>query len=453
MTTKLALLGGEAVGSPEKKKYPVFEAEVISEIVGLLNEGQTVGLGRAHPVIAKAEQAISSYHGERHALALNSGQASLMCALMGLEIGPRDEVITTPYTWGASTSCILAVGAIPIFVDVDPATGLMDPDKIEPAISPRTKAILVVHLYGQPAPMAAINEVAHKHGLFVIEDGSQAHGARIDGQVVGNFGDAAGFSCMGGKLLATAEAGYMVTANEDVFWKAAMMCQHYGRSGEAEFPQKFKAYADSLVFTFRLSPLIACMFPSQVAKLDGEVAGRQENVAMFRQAMANCEVVEFPNYPAGHQPAYHMLTMNFDAKKAGVRRDTFLKALNAEGVKAFAYVPAPIHKWRRLQWENYQGPVPFWLANLSVSEINYAELPLPNSDYKVEHAIELGWNEFYEPDPESMQRLAAAFLKVQDNLAALQAYERELETQETTDTDQIIGAAKRAAAAYRPTRK
>jgi len=447
--SKLALLGGKPVGGPKVPRYPRFERSAISQVVQILESGRTVGLGRTNPVIARAEKAISRYHGGRHVLVVNSGHAALMCALMGLEIGPGHEVITTPYTWGASTSCILHVGAVPVFVDVDPLTGLMDPRKVEAAITPQTKAILTVHLYGQPADMPALRRIAGKHQLHLVEDGSQSHGATVRGEKVGNFGDAAGFSCMGGKLLATSEAGYVVTPHEEIFWKGAMMCQHYGRSAEPDFPEAFKPYVDSLVFTFRLSPLIAALFPGQVRRLDAQVKVRQENAAVFREAVQDCEIVRLPRYRKGFEPSYHMLTMNFRPEKAGIRRETFSRALAAEGANAWPYVPESIHRWRRLQWKNYDGPVPFWLDSLKKARTRYAAQDLPHCEHKIARALEMGWNNFFRPDPRGMRRTAEAFLKVQDNLTALQEYEEQEDAREKKKESRIIGAAKRAAASYR----
>jgi dTDP-4-amino-4,6-dideoxygalactose transaminase len=167
-------------------------------------------------------------------------------ALAGLEVGPGDEVITTPFTWGASVSCILHQGAVPVFADVDRKTGLIDPGSIEAVITKRTRAILAVHIFGQPAAMQRIMKIAAKHDLVVVEDGSQAHGATIGGRVVGGFGHAAGVSCMGGKLLATSEAGYMVTPNEDLYWKACLLSQHMGRPPDRGFPDKMRPLVDSL---------------------------------------------------------------------------------------------------------------------------------------------------------------------------------------------------------------
>ena len=213
----LALLGGEPVGGAKASRWPHFDAASVQRVVEILESGRTVGLGRTNPDVEKAEEAISGYHGGRHAMVLNSGHAALMAALMGLEIGPGDEVITTPYTWGASIACILHVGAVPVFVDVDPLTGLLDPRKVERAVTGKTRAVLVVHIYGQPADMPALQRICRRRGLRLIEDGSQSHGATIKGEKVGNFSDAAGFSCMGGKILATSEAGYLLTPHADVF--------------------------------------------------------------------------------------------------------------------------------------------------------------------------------------------------------------------------------------------
>jgi dTDP-4-amino-4,6-dideoxygalactose transaminase len=442
-------LGGKPVGVPARApRWPLIDKASVRQVADLLESGHTVALGRTSDVIRKAEDSLSAYHGGRHVLTTNSGHAALMCALMGLEIGDGDEVITTPCTWGASTSCILAVGAVPVFADVDRVSGLLDPKKIEAAITPRTKAVLVVHLYGQPAHMPAINRGARKHGLKVIEDGSQAHGARIGGQVVGTFSDAAGFSSMGGKLLATSEAGFLVTPHEEVFWKAAMMCQHYGRSAESGFPDEFKPYVDSLVYTFRLSPLIAGLFPSQIRRLDAQVKVRGENAAALREALSACRFLQLPKYRKGVEPGFYVLTTNFLSHKAKVRRDTFLAALKAEGVQAFAYVPEGIQHWRRLQWKGYKGPAAHWQGQLRRARIDYGARPLPNCDYKVDHAVELSFIQWHKPARRAMQRMADAFLKVEDQIESLREYEAAQDESTGDATQRTLGEARRAAASY-----
>jgi len=445
MHGKLALLGGDALGIIPAPQHPTFTPEAIESAANLLKRGETVGLGRTHSSIVNAENAISSYHDNRHALALGSGTAAIQAALMGLGFGPGDEIICPPYTWGGTVSPILACGCIPMFTDIDPTTGNMDPASIEAVITDRTKAIMVVHLYGQPADMRAINAIAKKHNLKVIEDGSQAHGARIDGTVVGNFSDVSAFSCMGWKLLGLAEAGYMTTHDEDVFWRAAMTCQHYGRAGEPEFPKRYEDYVDSLVVTFRLSPVIATLFPSQIGKLDAEIAGRRQNVELLRPMMSDIKQATIPDYAAGVEPSFHIVSLNFNLDEAGISRDTYCKALNAEGLEIGPYVPTPIYKWKRLLWQEYDGPEVWWQRILRESGTDYRGIVRPGTEYKIARDLLIGWN-YTQPDINAMERIAACFHKVEANIDALRDWERGIEADATVAA---VKAARRAVALHK----
>ncbi|MBT3271895.1 MAG: DegT/DnrJ/EryC1/StrS family aminotransferase, partial [Spirochaetales bacterium] len=366
---KLALLGGSPAVNPlitqNNPPYPRFSEEAIKRVVELLEKGTTVGLNKKCEEIAEAESAIADWQGAAHCLGTASGHAALHSALIGLEISSGDEVITTPYTWGASVSCILHNNAIPIFADIDPVTGLLDPGSVESLISERTKAILVVHLFGQPANMTRIMEVAAKHNLKVIEDGSQAHGALHRGKKVGTFGDASGFSCMGGKLLASSEAGYMITPHEEVYWKASLGGQHMGRSPESGFPDNLRPFIDSLVYTYRLNPLNAVLLTEQLKKLDDEIASRRKAAARFMSLVGSCGSVQFPLFEKGDEPSYHLMTMIYNRDHAGVQRETYIEALKAEGAAVFSYVPSPIPRWNRLAGpERYIGPKVMWTENL-----------------------------------------------------------------------------------------
>jgi len=421
--SKLALLGGDPIGGMPTGVYPQFDPSAIRRVAELLQRGATVGLNKKHPEILEAETAIATWQGMPYCLGTSSGHAALHSAIMGLEISSGDEVITTPYTWGASISCILHNNAIPIFADVDPQTGLIDPQSVEQNITTRTRAILAVHIYGQPANMTALCEIARKHDLVVIEDGSQAHGALHNGRKVGTYGDAAGFSCMGGKLLASSEAGYMVTPHEPVYWKAALGGQHMGRSSEDGFPEDLRPYVDSLVYTYRLNPLTAVLLTEQLRKVDTENDARRRNAALFRQAMEDSQSVSFPTYPEGDEPVYHMLTMNFQPEAVGLSRDTYLQALRAEGVGIFAYVPSPIPSWNRLHWQTYDGPKVMWTETLRWAEVDYTEVELPNCERKIPCSLEMSWNHT-QVNEAGMKRLANAFHKVEENLDALRAWER-----------------------------
>lgn len=422
IATKLALLGGTPVGDVSYSKFPRFSEEAIARVGDVLREGKAIGLGRFHsPEITEAEKTISDYHGGRHVLACSSGHAALQGALAGLEICGGDEVITTPYSWGATTSCILHQNAVPIFVDIERETGLIDPELVEAAITPRTKAILAVHIFGQPANLSRLRAIADKHGIALVEDGSQAHGARIGGVRVGEVGDAAGFSCMGGKVLPTTEAGYLVTPHEDVFWKAAMIGQHMGRAPEPEFPAELKPWTDSLVYTYRVTPLNAVLLTEQFGRIEGWIAERRRHADLLREKLAATQFLKMPEYAADVQPVYHLLTMNFDAEAAGVSRDLFLQALQEEGLPAFAYVPSPIPDWPRLHWQNYQGPRVSWLSSLEQAGVDYRNMDLPHCRHRVAHCIETRFD--YVDDQTGMiERTAEIILKVESRIGDLRDF-------------------------------
>jgi dTDP-4-amino-4,6-dideoxygalactose transaminase len=386
-----------------------------------------VGLSKEHPQVGEAEATIARWHGVERCLTTASGHGALHAALIGLEITGGAEVITTPYTWGASVSPILHNAAVPVFADVDPERGLLDPTAVEAAIGPRTEAILVTHIYGQPADMTALRAVADRHGLALIEDGSQAHGARHRGTRVGAFGDAAGFSCMGGKLLATTEAGYLLTNREDVYWKAIISCQHAGgtehpgRATEPGFPEDLRPYVDSLNYTYRLGVLNAVLIVEQLAKLDEENAARARNRALLLEALAGVGSVSAPSYP-GDDPVFHIVSLNFEPERAGISKQTYLAALQAEGAPVFSYVATPMHQLERLRIDT-AAPKVMWNETLRRAGVDYAALNLPGCERKVARSIEMSWN-WIEEDPGAMRRLADCFVKVEEHLDDLRRHEQ-----------------------------
>jgi dTDP-4-amino-4,6-dideoxygalactose transaminase len=424
----LALLGGAPVGAPGKPQYPRFSDRARQRVDALLQTGPMVGLSKEHPAVAEAEQRIAEWHDVERCLTAASGHASLQAALIGLEITGGAEVVTTPYSWGASTSPILHNNAIPIYADVDPTTGLLDPEAARAAIGPRTEAILVTHIYGQPADMTALRALADECGLALIEDGSQAHGARHRGERVGRFGDAAGFSCMGGKLLATTEAGYLLTRREDVYWKAILSCQHAGgsehpgRSVEPGFPHGLQRFADSLLYTYRIGVINAVLLVEQLAKLDDENEARRRNRERFLEATRDLASFSAPEYPDG-EPVFHMSTLNFHPERAGISRDTYLAALQAEGAPAFSYIDTPLHRLERMRTDT-DAPRVMWTDNLRRAGVDYAALDLPGCDTMIARSFQIVWN-WIEDDAAAMRRLADAFVKVEEHLPALRDHERQ----------------------------
>jgi dTDP-4-amino-4,6-dideoxygalactose transaminase len=427
-TSALAILGGTAEHQLSAPTYPRFSHDVYDRIQTTLTQGPMQGLSKGHPVIAELEERLAAYHGVDWALAASSGHGALQSALIGLEITGGDEVLTSPYSWGASVSCILHNGAIPVFVDVSPDTGLIDPAGLAAGLTPRTRGILVPHLYGQPADMTAIMAFAEAHDLVVIEDGSQAHGAKHRGRRVGAFGHAAGFSTNGVKPLATTEGGYLVTRVDDVYWKATISGQHagrgelIGRASELGFPDELRDHIDSLVYTYRPNLVTALLTLDRLPHLEAENAARRRNAGSFLADLAGVQSVSWPAQHPDDECVFHMVTLNFDADHAAVARDTYLAALNAEGVPAVAYVAKGLHRSPRLS-PSWDGPRVMWTQSIRDAGVDPTAVELPGCDEKVARSIEVPWN-FFEDDERLMASLARAFVKVEEGLEDLRGHER-----------------------------
>ncbi|MAE60575.1 MAG: hypothetical protein CMJ49_04360 [Planctomycetaceae bacterium] len=421
---QLALLGGEPVGTVNQPTYPYFTKRALRRVTEILETGRVLGFSRDVPEVREAEEALSRHHGGRHVLATGSGHSALQMALAGLDVAAGDEVITTPYSWGASTSCILHQNAIPVFADVNSQTGLIDPKRIEARITRRTRAILPVHMYGHPADMTAIMRLAKRHGIAVVEDCSQAHGATWKGVGVGNFGDAAGFSCMGGKQLGTTEAGYFVTPDKDVYWRACLDCQHSARSMEEGFPDDLRPYVDSLIYTYRVTTIEAALLAEQLKKLPREIDARRRNVAMVRSLLKDSQFLAWPRHSTHGDASYYMWSMRFRSRAAGIHRDTFLKAVQAEGLGMTAYVTSLIPTWARLHWQTYKGPRTVWHDNLRRAQIDYRKQNYPQATDLMNHGLQMMFR-FYKPAARVMQRVADIIYKVEANIDALRRYERQ----------------------------
>jgi dTDP-4-amino-4,6-dideoxygalactose transaminase len=422
-TSTLAINGGAPAHTLPAPRYPTFDHAVFERMEAALADGPPQGLSKAHPIIDELETSLARWHEVDHCLCASSGHGALQSALIGLEVTDGDEVITSPYSWGASVSCILHNDAVPAFADVDAETGLLDPDRLEAALTPRSRAILVPHLYGQPSDMTAIMAFAERHDLFVIEDGSQAHGARHRGRPVGSFGHASGFSTNGVKPLATTEGGYMVTRVADVYWKATISCQHagrgelIGRASEPGFPDDLRPYIDSLVYSYRPNLLPAILTLDHLPRVDAENAARRRNAKAFARHLEGVGSVRMPEYDAEDECVFHMVTLNFDAEHAGVSRDDYLAAIQAEGVPAVSYVERGLHRSPRLIPDS-GGPRVMWSGALRRSGFDPDALDLPGCEAKVAGSIEIPFN-FPEVDERLMESLAGAFVKVEENLEEL----------------------------------
>ena len=263
------------------------------------------------------------------AIGVGSGTAALHLALLAAGIGPGDEVILPPNTFFATAEAVMAAGAKPVFVDVDPDTALIDPEAVNDAITPRTAAIIVVHLYGQPAAMDKLNRIAERHGLFLLEDAAQAISATWDAAPVGSLGHAAAFSFYPAKNLgALGEAGAVTTRDSDLADRVALLRQH----GEAA-----KNVHVRFGLNERLDGLQAAFLLAKLPHLHEAQKHRLEAVACYRELLADVEEVRLLDVDrrAGH--VYHLLVVRVP------RRDQVFGALKAKGIGVGIHYPTPIH--------------------------------------------------------------------------------------------------------------
>lgn len=261
------------------------------------------------PKIAEFEQTVADYVGAKYAVAISNGTSALHAACFAAGIGPGDEVITTPLTFAASANCVLYCGGTPVFADVDPKTYNIDPEDIRRKITDRTKAIIAVHLAGQPCDMDAIYSIAREHGLIVIEDGAHALGSVYKGKKVGSMSDMTTFSFHPVKPITTGEGGMIVTDNED-FYKKMVLFRSHGitrddsmmtRNDGPWFYQQF-----DLGYNYRITDIQCALGCSQMKKLDRFLARRKEIVARYNEAFADCDNIITPYQLSDTESGWHL---------------------------------------------------------------------------------------------------------------------------------------------------
>jgi dTDP-4-amino-4,6-dideoxygalactose transaminase len=287
------------------------------------------------PETAELERRFAALTGTRHAVATSSGTAALYLALLAAGIGKGDEVITTPFTFVASANSILYVGAKPVFVDIDENTFTLDPAGVERAVGPRTKAILPVHLYGQPCDMDALVAIAKKHSLVIVEDAAQAVAARYKGKPVGSFGIGA-FSLYATKNLTSAEGG-IITTDDDAVATRARMLRHHGMAR--------RYHHEMLGFNFRLTDIHAAIAVAQMEQLADWTARRQSNAATLTGGISASNVI-VPVVRPDVEHVWHQYTIRVVHPK---HRDEAAAQLERLGIASGVYYPVPAHKFQHIR--------------------------------------------------------------------------------------------------------
>ena len=308
-------------------QYRRYQDEIDSAVLEVVRSGKYIN----GPYVQRFERAMESYLGVEHAIACASGTDALQLTLMAMDLKPGDEVITTPFTFAATTETIALLGGKPVYADIDSNSFNIDPDKIESKITPRTRAILPVHLFGQPVDMTRIMEIARKHHLIVIEDAAQACGAKWNGKKVCGIGDMAAISFYPSKNLGAFGDGGMVTTNDTALARAVRTIANHG--SERTY------YHDRLGVNSRLDAIQAAILNAKLPYLDEWNATRTRAAALYTEIFSPyAETIQAPTVDSHAEPVWHQYSIIL---RNG--RESVVEHLRSAGVPFNIYYPVPLH--------------------------------------------------------------------------------------------------------------
>lgn len=348
-----------------KEQYNALRPEIMEAIETVFSRAQFV-LG---PAVEAFERKFAEYCGAEHAVGTNSGTTALHLALLGHGVGPGDEVITIPHTFVATVAAIEYAGARPVFVDIDPVGYTMDPKGLAAALTPRTKAIMPVHLYGLPADMGPILEFAGAHGLPVIEDAAQAHGAEYQGKRCGSMGASAAFSFYPGKNLgAYGEGGAIVTSDGELA-KRLRVLRDWGQDGKYNHVVKG--------FNARLEGVQGAVLGVKMGHIEAWTEARRERAARYDELLKDCRRVIPPRPFPDRRHVYHIYAVRVED------RPGFMAFLKDRGVPTSIHYPTPVHllpAYADLGYSRGAFPISETVAASVVSLPMYPEMPLDDVD-------------------------------------------------------------------------
>jgi len=337
MSERLAILGGSPVIPPGTvKPWPPVDDTDREMVMASLDGGKhTFG-----PNCVAFQDEFAAWNGNSYAITTNSGTAALHMGLVACECGCGDEVIVPAYSWSSSATCVMQHNAIPVFVDIDFDTMNIDVAQIEAAITPKTRAIIVVHLHGRPVDMDPVMAIADRHGVRVIEDCCQAHGAKHKGKKVGTLGHCAAFSLNQNKSLVSGEGGMFVT-NDEAMHRRAQALWSFGEEVGPTERRDYHVYA--MGWMYRNNDLTAAFGRAQLKKLDHHLAVQKENAALLTRELQGTPHLIPPTRPPNGEHNWYEYTVRFDmdalghADDARAFRAKIVRALNAEGLTTYIW--------------------------------------------------------------------------------------------------------------------
>jgi len=405
---ELALLGGSKT---KQKSFPLWpqyddnERRALEEVLESRVWWRTPGTKTL-----EFEKAFAEYHGARHGIAVTNGTAALEVAMAALDISPGDEVIVPDFTFIATASAVLFANALPVLVDVDAESCCLDPELTEAAITPRTKAIIAVHMGGHPADLDRLSRLAQKHGLHLIEDSAHAHGSEWRGKKVGTFGKAGTFSFQSSKLMTAGEGGIIIS-NDDAFERQARSVHDCGRMPGEWFYSHF-IYGSN----YRLSEWQGAVLNVQLLRLEEQTLHRHRNGRLLDKLFAEIPGITPQKWdPRCTRNGQYAYIFHVDAKQfAGISTENFIAALNAEGIPTQASYP-PLHELDCFRSGEYRK----CLSGAQATERHeFLQQRFPNTQ-------RAAWQTVWIPqfallgDEQDMHEVAEAIQKIQRNAAAI----------------------------------
>ena len=416
--SKLAINGGEpAVPEGTVKPWPPID-DIDRKMVMASLEGNSHAFGPNCPAF---EEEFAAWNGNRFAITTNSGTAALHMGLAACGCGVGDEVIVTAYTWSSSATCIMQHNCIPVFVDIDFETMNIDVGKIEAAITPKTKAIVAVHLHGLPVAMDPMLEIAREHGLKVIEDACQAHGAKYRGKKTGTLGDCAAFSFNQNKCLCSGEGGMFVTDDEEMLARARALWSF----GETRTPAESRDYhAYAMGWMYRNNDLTAAFGRAQLTRLDGYLRRQKENAARLDERLQGTPGLILPTVPTDREHNWYNYAIRFDMEALGHGddarefRDRLFQAMQAEGVGCAIWQRFILPAMTVFQARNAYGKGCPWECP-NAREVTYDVDDYPIAQKHCDTHLCLVVPLRFPNDPDVAEKTAEGIRKVMENLDQL----------------------------------
>ncbi len=412
--SKLALLGGKPV-FPRKHKWPRWpqsDAQDEKKILEVLRSG---AWGIGCPATAEFAESFAENLGVKHVLPVCTGTAALELIVKALGIGPGDEVIVPGYTFIASATCVLELGATVVFADIDPKTFNIDPTHVKQLLTPRTRAVVAVHFAGNPADIAGLKAVIRDRDIAIIEDAAHAHGMLYRGKCAGHHGSAAAFSFQSSKNMASGEGGAVATNSQKIY-DLCWSFHSFGRQPKGKWYEHF-----NMSWNHRLSGFQSAVLLGQLRRLEAESRTRFENGAFLNRELSKIPGLA-PQAGGDHDPrtrrAYHLYMIRYNAVETGLSRDLFLKALEAEGVPSSSGYIQPLHESPMFMEGRYWHHQFAGKKLAGIREPDYRRVKLPECSRMCREAVWLTQPMLLAPRTD-MQGIVDAVAKILENADAL----------------------------------